>query len=288
MLVLRGVVGRSKLHCNDVYTVCTPTARQTLLFFPGDVQAERAAMLTGRYPQFAEYAYEGTLDLLKANFPDTNLFLIQPAYQHPDGRSVYANLLSSLDGDGSLVVGPEGVGEVTTRCQLQALMASVQRALARQHGVALPPLPLVLLGFSKGCLVLNHLLLEEAVDDPRDDAPTQDSPFALRLVRRLIWVDAGNSNLPGAYPGPWPAAVQRFVERWVAAKSAADGGQRCIEIHSTPYMVQLRPRLRVELEQFCRTLHALHGDAFRSTCDYHFAGRRPSLEDHFAVLRHVR
>ena len=44
------------------------------------------------------------------------------------------------------------------------LLASARERLSTKHSVQLPDLPLILMGFSKGGLVLNHLLLEEELD----------------------------------------------------------------------------------------------------------------------------
>jgi len=289
MIVLRGVVGRSPLHRNDVFVSLLPTAHSTLLFFPGDIQAERRVMDRGPYPQYAEhYSYEATLDSLANSFPGTNRLLIRPAYQLPEGQSVYANLLSATDPIGALLTDPvTGVEALTTRTHLAPLLSCIQAHLRTDQGLDLPQLPLILVGFSKGCLVLNHLLLEEAHVPCSSATEADDGLFALGLIRRMVWVDAGNSKLPGAYPGPWPDLVHRFLQRLDDARGTAGDDPVRFDIHTTPFMVQLRPWLRQELEQFCQTLRTGAHAGFQSACHPHYHGETPSLDAHFKVLWHI-
>lgn len=296
MLVLRALAGRSALHCNDVFAVCREGAKQSLLFFPGDIQNEHAHMRAGQWQKYSSYSYEGTLDILSSSFPDANLFLIKPSCQLPSAHSVYANFLSYHDAYGGLLLEPgwetgasTPVEDMTTREQISGLMQSLQQELAAKHSFMLPQLPLVLMGFSKGCLVLNHLLLEEEHDTAPSDAgaSTSGALFSVELIQRLIWVDAGNSELPCSYPPATCApVVHRFIDRWTL--SMATAGPRQIAVHTTPFMVQLRPLTCEEAQQFLALLLQRQWPSLSVMMTAHYNAAETSMDKHFEVLKRVR
>ena len=285
--VFRHLPGRTAVHCNDIVALTRPLATRHLLFFPGDISHERAQMVTGPYEKFAAYSIEGMLDLLGMSFPDANCFIVIPEFQLPSGHSMYTNFLSHDDEYGCLLLTQDqnnrlGVEEPTARAQIPGLLQSLRTELSTQHSITLRELPWVLMGFSKGCLVLNHLLLEEGTMEDRSDllAPA-DSLFSISGVERLVWVDAGNSDLQCSYPGARTADhVNAFVKQWTAS-----GSLRHIDIHTTPYMVDLRPLLRKEVEEFNATL--LTHKTLAVSWTNHLS-LQPCLEEHFDVLKLVR
>ena len=128
-------------------------------------------------------------------------------------------------------------------------------------------LPIHLVSFSKGCVVLNQLVLQLKllVEDIK-------SEHLLRNIHSVCWLDSGVPGNNGAYP------TNEDCLQIVAEKIPN------IEIHTTPY--QMKDTLRVwigkEKELFVQLL-CKYKAVFKD-CSY-FDDEAVSLDTHFALLR---
>lgn len=129
-----------------------------------------------------------------------------------------------------------------------------------------PSFSLVLVGFSKGCVVLNQLVYElpGARSDPRM------SSFVKR-ISDMFWLDGGH-----------PGGSETWVTDWAALKELAASGVS-VHAHVTPYEVcdPMRAWVGREHGHFIRTLEELGACPSKKL---HFEDEPPSIQNHFRVL----
>ncbi|XP_010711713.1 UPF0565 protein C2orf69 homolog [Meleagris gallopavo] len=122
-----------------------------------------------------------------------------------------------------------------------------------------------LIGFSKGCVVLNQLLyeLKEAKKDKNTDA-------FLKNIKAIYWLDGGHSGGSNTWV-TYPEVLKELA-------------QTGIEVHShvTPYQVfdTMRSWIGREHEKFVQILEEL---GVEINDQLHFADEVPSLDNHFRV-----
>lgn len=125
---------------------------------------------------------------------------------------------------------------------------------------------LTLVGFSKGCVVLNQLVheLSSALLEP------QTGQLA-RAVSDMFWLDGGH---PGG-SGTW------VTDKQVLRALATSGVH--VHAHVTPYEVRdpMRAWVGREYASFVETLQELGA---RLTTEVHFESRPASIENHFRVI----
>nr|CAD7269370.1 unnamed protein product [Timema shepardi] len=139
-----------------------------------------------------------------------------------------------------------------------------------REGLNLDKAHLVLLGFSKGCVVLNQFIYEFHYLKTL----TPDDETMMRLVSRIqdmYWLDGGHAG---------------GKNTWITSRSLLETLTRLgigIHIHVTPYQVQdeRRPWIRKEEKVFGDLLRRLGAPVNRTL---HFENQVASLYTHFEVL----
>ncbi|KAG8458793.1 hypothetical protein KFE25_005220 [Diacronema lutheri] len=232
-------------------------AARHVLFFPGDVQmrrAEMAADLRGGTDEWQRFSLDDSLPALQAAFgADAHVWCLRPArmvYQFACYQQFASvNLLGAAEYKPDAARAGTGIAAVFAAAAEQAEAAGELRA---GEGAALP---LALVGFSKGVVVLNQLAAELGAREPAACA-------LVARVAELHFVDGGN----GAERGAFPLGA-------AALDALAGAGTRLrIACHSTPYM------LRSAKQPWGAAVEVL---------DY-FAHEPPSLARHFEALGAMR
>ncbi|NXK84238.1 CB069 protein, partial [Amazona guildingii] len=122
-----------------------------------------------------------------------------------------------------------------------------------------------LIGFSKGCVVLNQLLyeLKEAKKDKNTDA-------FLKNIKAIYWLDGGHSGGSNTWV-TYPEVLKELAETGVE-----------VHAHVTPYQVfdTMRSWIGREHEKF---VQILEGFGVEVNDQLHFADDAPSLDNHFRV-----
>lgn len=129
-----------------------------------------------------------------------------------------------------------------------------------------PGFSLTLVGFSKGCVVLNQMAYElrGARADPRTSA------FVER-ISDMFWLDGGH-----------PGGSETWVtDREVLKELAASGVS--IHVHVTPYEVRdpMRAWVGREYRHFIQTLEELGACPSKKL---HYEDEPPSIQNHFRVI----
>ncbi|XP_021518316.1 mitochondrial protein C2orf69 homolog [Meriones unguiculatus] len=122
-----------------------------------------------------------------------------------------------------------------------------------------------LIGFSKGCVVLNQLLFElkEAKKDKNIDT-------FIKSIRTMYWLDGGHSGGSNTWI-TYPEVLKEFAQTGIT-----------VHTHVTPYQVHdpMRSWIGKEHKKFVQILRDL---GMQVTSQIHFATETPSIENHFRV-----
>jgi hypothetical protein len=147
---------------------------------------------------YAEWDLESTGQLLRSQFPDSTVFVIKPSEMLLKTFSMYKNFLG-FDEDGK----PEFTSDFGALLHLAQLYSSVLEnegksdvngVCSADSNVCSYDAEVKILGFSKGCVVLNQLMYE--LDHFKDN---KDVTTFLDKVTAIYWLDGGHNGGTKAY-----------------------------------------------------------------------------------------
>ena len=235
--------------------------------------------------RYAAWNLESTAELVQKKYPKSLVSVIKPSEMHLRTFSVYSNFVE-FDALGVHYLGPEkgswshlkalhrnilaevekNRDEVSGQCQSDSTKEEkcVQDSLNSEH---FSSLPIHIVGFSKGCVVLNQLLY--------DLSSTHKEPEAadfIRNVKTLTWLDGGHAG---------------GFNTWVTDENILEELKKTgikIFVHVTPYQVRdpMRQWIGKEEKKFVEKSRKLGIDIKEVL---HFGDEKGSLENHFEVIR---
>ncbi|KAL4618058.1 hypothetical protein GN956_G20582 [Arapaima gigas] len=278
MVKLAGVPGSEPHKVNDMLLLRparpgaplrtpegTRDTEQHVVFFPGDIQNFMEEMvLHAEGIQWQNWSFERVALILGHHFPRHHVWVVRAARMYLHKFSSYCNFVES-----NLFGAPEHSADYGAVRHLRALLTNgLERAGLKSAASVFPPpgFSLVLVGFSKGCVVLNQIVheLERAQADP------ELAPF-LSCVTDFYWLDGGH---PGG-SGTW-VTEQHVLEVLAASRIA-------LHAHVTPYEVRdpMRSWVGHEHRRFVQILKEL-GAPLSNTL--HFEDEPASIDNHFRVI----
>lgn len=279
---LAAVPGSSPEKTNDVLLLRPRTrtdpgpanSNRHVVFFHGDIQNFRDEMLqqSDAAPWLC-WSLEQVALALSKRFPERHVWVVRASRMYLHKFSCYHNFVqSNMFGAPEHSEYPEnsdGGAFHHLRYLLSHAMrrASLPNPLQPPGGGVPAGFSLALVGFSKGCVVLNQLVYELA----GARADLKMAPF-VSSISDMFWLDGGH---PGG------------SETWVTDKQAlselATSGVK-IHAHVTPYEVcdPMRAWVGREHALFIQTLEDL-GASLQNKV--HFADEPPSISNHFRVLQ---
>ncbi|XP_050515745.1 mitochondrial protein C2orf69 [Diabrotica virgifera virgifera] len=287
-------------RCNDI-VYCRPqnvTENSSLcVFFGGDVQDFTENMLSHRdNKNYVQWNLENTAKILQHRFLNSHIVVIRPVRMEYKTFSCYENFL------------PCFACGVPNHCpmnfslkHLELLLLNISRKLqtmtdeelrhdeeVSKNGlvdeVATPKtsdeVPLrtavnlndcevSVIGFSKGCVVLNQFLYEfnyyKNLTDSKDIK-------ILPLIKQMYWLDGGHSG---------------GKNTWITTRSLLETLATMdiqVYVHVSPYQVadERRPWVKNEEKKFTETLKKLGANIERTL---HFSNLPSSLHVHFNILK---
>ncbi|KAI5748590.1 hypothetical protein M8J76_000456 [Diaphorina citri] len=251
---LLGVLG-DRGKTNDVIFCKSPfECSNTLVFFPGDVQDYLEEMS----PEFSEYNIGSTASLLSSSFPDHHILVIKPNRMELKTYACYDNFVSS---------NKLGIPNLTSsHCHdtINHLDKLLQSVAQRTEVSSITRCKLTLVGFSKGCVVLNALLYS-MFSHP-------SHPF-LSSISDMVWLDGGH----GGNTNTWVtdhSILENFTKLGIG-----------VSIFVSPYQVSdvRRPWIHQEEQKFHETLRHLGVSTMKRKL---LAQDLPvSLKSHFLLLK---
>lgn len=225
---------------------------------------------------------ESTATLLLHRFPRSHIWVIKAARMELGTFAIYSNFVlwkSVNDGPG----GPSHSPGQRSWHHLQQLMENAVNAMnscldgspntcsAKTHdsSVQHSDLPIILVGFSKGCVVLNQLAYDRATTLSGSKESDVRAKEIAKLASEVYWLDGGHAG------GKETWITDDSVHKSLVGVS--------VHSHVTPYQVKdtSRPWIGKEQKRFIAGL-SKHNVAF--TNSVHFADERRSLENHFRIL----
>lgn len=289
-LTATGVRGQQ----NSLVYYCPPSPDRHAVYFQGDTQDLRSQM-EAQYVEISrwkEFCLESTCDLLRKKFPSAAVWIVRPSRMLRNLFSSFHNFVeSSITGVPEYSSAPSAVPQL-----VQLLRNAVQQVHASSHGglrkslQEMFSLPVVLVGFSKGCVVLNQIVHELANyvspapsstgPPPASRSPISPSlvPHGKQIIRDFVgrvtafyWLDAGHSGDHGAW------VTDDDLLRVLATLRVE------VHVHVTPHQVLCpqRPWIGEEKCEFVAKLRQF-GATVKETL--HFE-EDASLEKHFKVLQ---
>ncbi|XP_062861675.1 mitochondrial protein C2orf69 homolog [Trichomycterus rosablanca] len=279
---LLAVPGSQPHRINDVLLL-RPDATHTeqprfentahVVFFPGDIQNFHQEMaLQPEAAPWLSFSLERVAVVLGARFPGRHVWLVRPSRFYLQKFSCYANFVAS-DAFGAPKHSPNYGAVRHLRALLGHAMelAGIAKPLPSLENVPVPaPLPrgfsLILVGFSKGCVVLNQIVHE--LGTARADPELQKF---LDCVSDMYWLDGG-------HPGTGETWV---TDKQVLGKLAST--RIAVHAHVTPYEVcdPGRPWVGREHRRFVKTLEELGACI---THQLHFKDEPAAITNHFRVI----
>ncbi|ETK83221.1 hypothetical protein L917_11317 [Phytophthora nicotianae] len=256
------------------------TACCNAIFFPGDVQDFKATMDAGPFADYSDYAYEAVAGLLSEKFGSTcNVWVVRPSRFKHGAYSSFDNFVTTNEYGAATKYDPTAFATK----HLASLMQNTQATLRRQGVNVSTALPMHLLGFSKGGIVLNQLVTElvrYSFNKKRSNCGQvrQGSVFAstrqfFAAIYSIHWLDAGNGSLVGAMP---------TEETALAVLSRYE--QLRLFVHVTPYQYEARQRpwIKTEVNSFVNKMNVLGADI---QLIIYYEGDEGSLASHFHILQ---
>ncbi|XP_065332543.1 mitochondrial protein C2orf69 homolog isoform X2 [Cloeon dipterum] len=282
---------------------------KAVVYFGGDVQDFPETMESHRENKnYAKWNLENTSLLLHTYFPDMHIIVVRPSRMEFKTFSCYDNFVPG-NNCGAPEHTPTHYALQHLERLLQAVSQRVRMLTPQQlaAGKSPPPSPhpqtppekceengenpepstsktirwwqeeinldkadLSLVGFSKGCVVLNQILYEFHYLKTL----TPDDDTMMRLVIRIqdmFWLDGGHAG---------------GKNTWITSRSLLETLTRLnigVHVHVTPYQVQdeRRPWIRKEEKTFTELLRRLGAPVTRVL---HFENQPASLMTHFEVL----
>ncbi|XP_022307058.1 mitochondrial protein C2orf69 homolog isoform X2 [Crassostrea virginica] len=228
-------------------------------------------MESGLYKDYIEYNLENSARILARRFHDSLVFVIKPSKMIFYSFSIYKNFLPFTE-DGIPFIGhmPGSGNDVEGLSHLVHLYNNAKHRLASDStGLDSSSATITLVGFSKGCVVLNQMMFEMFSSCGTIKNDIKD--FAQRL-NSVYWLDSGHVGDRNAWLTD-DAILSAMVHKGLE-----------IHAHVTPYQVRDSQRKWIgkEEKKFVEKLKKLNGNVFEGR---HFFDEPGSIDNHFKTLK---
>ena len=249
--------------------------------------------------QYVQWSLDETAQMLVAQFPQSHVWIVKPNSMFLRTFSCYSHFVCSND----CGIPQHSVGQHSWQMLVLLFQKAVERM--KQHLQNLfsnisnteqnvtdktnyqeeekssiidydtfnksMDLPLIIVGFSKGCVVLNQLLYDLNEEVLSNDNVIKD--FIARVLK-MFWLDGGHSGRQ---------------ETWVTSENVLQSLLNTnISVHVivTPYQMKddLRPWVECDKKKFVETLCKL---GVKVAEKYLFADKMRTLDNHFSVIQHI-
>lgn len=215
--------------------------------------------------EHVEWDLESTCGFLHSSFPNHSILVIRPSKMSLMTFSCFENFVT-VNNFGA----PTYSLTIDSLKHLQALLFSVETIL--KNDSKFPDLnqnaPITLIGFSKGCVVMNQFLYSFLA---LKNEPVDDLVSFISRIGDMYWLEGGHSG-----------AAETWVTNRAVLENFASMGKK-VHIHVTPYQVfcDTRPRIGKEEKIFRDILMRLGCDVNRVL---HFEDLPRSVQNHFQIL----
>ncbi|XP_042350803.1 UPF0565 protein C2orf69 homolog isoform X2 [Plectropomus leopardus] len=250
------------------------SSNRHVMFFHGDIQNFQEDMaLQPEGAQWLSWSLEQVALTLGRRFPDRYVWVVRASHMYLHKFSCYHNFVESnmFGAPEHSLYSPDFGAFLHLRALLSHGMerANLPHPVQPQGGADSIPsgFSLTLVGFSKGCVVLNQMVYElaGARADPR-------LSHFVKHISDMYWLDGGH-----------PGGSETWVTNKRALKELASSGVS-IHAHVTPYEVcdPMRAWVGREHGLFIKILEEFGACPSKRL---HFEDETPSIENHFRVIQ---
>ena len=202
--------------------------------------------------------------LLQEKFAKSCIWIVKPSRMHLRTFAVYGNFVNS--NDFGVPSHDQNGGAFLYLTQLLQAAMSMMTSSSYHDDIIFPSVGYELVGFSKGCVVLNQFLYELSAAKNNDKLKD-----FVGKVSSMYWLDGGHSG---------------GSNTWIAhddVLQALKGMEISIHVRVTPYQVNdaMRKWIGEEKRKFVSKVKKL-GISVHDR--YHFEHEERSIENHFRVL----
>ena len=223
---------------------------------------------------YINWSLETTAEILTKRFgPEALIVVVRPSEYHLGTFSKFTNFVST-DEESSPIYCRE-----TDKAwrQLDDIMEEVHKGIERENPIAhlnceaFLDTPIAVVGFSKGCVVLNQLL-HETVHLRNVTQMESKSPIH---VHKMFWLDGGHNGTSDTWVTD-ESVIKSFADFYT--NSAME-----IFVHVTPYQMNddNRPHIGRQKAIFCQ-LAKRNGLVLNDKT--HFENEKRAIEIHFEIL----
>ncbi|KAF8794445.1 UPF0565 protein C2orf69 like protein [Argiope bruennichi] len=251
-----------------------------VVFFGGDMQDYEENMLAHRdNKHYSKWNLEFTAELLHKRFPQQEVIIVKPSKMSLMTFSCYENFVTvnnfgaptyekNVDALKHLRLLLANIGPVLQRKSCEIKSETCDANLSMPKPLNLSEIPLIIIGFSKGCVVLNQFLYSFHALHQYED---HELELFVNNITDIYWLEGGHSGSSST---------------WVTDKTVLQSFanlKKNVHIHVTPYQVycDTRPRIGKEEKIFRDTLSKMGANITRKL---HFEDECRSLDKHFEVL----
>lgn len=217
--------------------------------------------------RYVEWNLEATSQKINKKFPQSLVLTIKPSNMYLMTFSVYSNFVEFFE-----LAKPLHCQDYGALTHLYELYHAVLKIISEKHGVELQKnVPIHIIGFSKGCVVLNQFVFEF----PSIDKNEKVRQF-VHCFHSMYWLDGGHCG------GPENTYVTQDEELKTLASMSCQ-----IFIHVTPYQIKdpLRTWIGKQEAKFYKKLKKFNACVHRVI---HFDSEPASIENHFRVLEEFK
>jgi len=167
------------------------SVKDVLFYFGGDIQdwPERMS-LSRENRRFSRWNLQTTGEILSKRFPESAIVVIRPDEMKDDVFSRFSNFVPKIN----------DFGDPLTYDTCNNVALHHLNVLSEQLIRDFSSFDITLLGFSKGCVVLNQILHE--LTDRRERKTIDELSSFVSQIVRMIWLDGGHNN--GKLAMIWP------------------------------------------------------------------------------------
>jgi len=263
MKVFRSVEGLSHKFNDIIYKspIERTDNRRIVCYFGGDVQDFDSNMNVNKDShQFKDYSLEKMCELLSLKFKTSDILVIRANRFHENTYAIYEHFV-----DSNSFGCPKHQFTKHSLTHLRLLLINCFNQLDISLDFSNNE-KLILIGFSKGCVVLNQFLYAFYVS--LEDLELKN---LIQSIECMYWCDGGHSG---------------GSNTWITSRDVLKNFSKLnikVKIHVTPYQVKclFRPWIAKEEKKFFDLLTELGVNVERVL---HFSEEEKSLEMHFKVL----
>ncbi|RWS14591.1 UPF0565 protein C2orf69-like isoform X2 [Dinothrombium tinctorium] len=254
---------------NDLfYLPCKQETQKAVIYFGGDIQVqvqdyEENMVKSKANKNYIMWSLENTACTLHEKFIDHSIFIVRPSTINNETFSCYHNFV-----EGNKKGVPAHKYNLNCIRHLKSLMEASFQYLKEQNIIKKPYSSFILMGFSKGCVVLNQLLYSlDCLLQNKDESLLQ----FMNQISAIYWMDGGHS---GSY------------NTWITDQSLIKNLTQFdikVHIYVTPYQIRDEQRSWIGEEEntFFELLKQFNVPVKRHVL---FDDRKPSLHLHFQLL----